>query len=103
MSNEVLEVEDIDTLRDLIATEPHLVVKFWATWCGPCKMVAPTFAKAAENVDATFVAVDIDKVPDVSVEYGVMSVPQTHQFKDGELVNRLTGAQRLVPLIQTLS
>lgn len=97
------EVSNIDELRDLIAGTPNLVVKYWATWCGPCKMYAPTFALASEKVDAKFVAVDIDKVPEVSVDYGVMSVPQTHQFRDGKPAVQMVGAQRLVPLIQALS
>ena len=101
--SEITEGTDIDELRGLIATEPNLVVKYWATWCGPCKMYAPTFATAAEKVDAKFVSVDIDKVQEVSVDYGVMSVPQTHQFRDGEIAVQLVGAQRLVPLIQALS
>lgn len=99
----VIEVSDIGELRDLIATEPNLVIKYWATWCGPCRMFAPTFEKATEHVDATFVAVDIDTVPDVSVEYGVRGVPTVHQYRDGEQVNTLVGAQRLVPLIQSLT
>lgn len=66
-------------------------------------MFAPTFERATEHVEATFVAVDIDKVPEVSVDYAVMGVPAIHQYKDGEQVNTLVGAQRLVPLIQSLT
>lgn len=102
MSN-VLEVEDIGQLQDLIATEPNLVVKYWATWCGPCRMFAPTFERAAAEVDATFAAVDIDKVPEASVEYGVRGVPTVHQFKDGELAYQKAGAERLIPLIAALT
>lgn len=102
--SEIQEVTDISELRSLIESEPNLVVKYWATWCGPCKMYAPTFALASEKVpDAKFVAVDIDKVPEVSADYGVMSVPQTHQFRDGNPAVQMVGAQRLVPLVQALS
>lgn len=102
-TSKVLKVEDIGELRDLIASEPNLVVKYWATWCGPCRMFAPTFEKAADKVDATFVAVDIDAVPDVSVDYDVLGVPAVHHWRGGELVSKHTGAQRLVPLIESLS
>jgi thiol-disulfide isomerase/thioredoxin len=66
-------------------------------------MYKPAFEKAAEQVDATFVEVDVDAVPEVVVEYGVQGVPATHQYKDGERVKTLVGAQRLIPLIAELS
>ncbi len=100
MSN-VLEVTDIDELRDLIDSEPNLVVKYWATWCGPCRMFKPAFEKAAEKVDATFVEVDVDKVPDVVVEFGVRGVPAVHQWRNGERND--IRERRLIPLIAELN
>lgn len=87
--SEVLEVEDFGTLLDLIETEDTLVVKFWATWCVPCRQFAPHFESASEKSEATFVAVDVDKVPDVVLEYSVLSVPAVKMWRKGQFVTDL--------------
>jgi thioredoxin 1 len=99
----VLEVTDIGELRDLIETEPNLVVKYWATWCGPCRQFAPAF-EAVANGDSskTFVAVDVDVVPDVVVEYGVRGIPAVHQWLDGERRD-IKAPQAAVPLKNALN
>ena len=78
----------------LQATEPVLV-DFYATWCGPCKMLAPTLdAVAAEVADrAKVYKVDVDQSPDVAAQYGVMSVPTLILFKGGQPVKQMVGAQ----------
>lgn len=78
----------------LQATEPVLV-DFFATWCGPCKMLAPTLdAVAAEVADrAKVYKVDVDQSPDVAAMYGVMSVPTLILFKGGQPVKQTVGAQ----------
>ncbi len=78
----------------LQATEPVLV-DFFATWCGPCKMLAPTLdAVAAEVADrAKVYKVDVDQSPDVAAMYGVMSVPTLILFKGGRPVKQTVGAQ----------
>ena len=78
----------------LQATEPVLV-DFFATWCGPCKMLAPTLdAVAAEVADrAKVYKVDVDQSPDVAAMYGVMSVPTLILFKGGQPVKQMVGAQ----------
>lgn len=78
----------------LQATEPVLV-DFFATWCGPCKMLAPTLdAVAAEVADrAKVYKVDVDQSPDVAAQYGVMSVPTLILFKGGQPVKQMVGAQ----------
>ena len=108
--SEVIEVEDFDTLKDLIDSEDRLVVKFWATWCGPCRQYAPHFEKVAEysrRTDAldhtTFVAVDVDTVPDAMLDYGFRSVPTTLVFEHGELTKTITGAKTAPLLVAELS
>ena len=89
MSN-VIEVDDINALKDLIDTEGDVVVDFAAPdWCIPCQRFAPHFDSASEKSEATFVAVDVDKVPDVTVEYGVRGVPTVMLFRNGEYVVNL--------------
>ncbi len=70
------------------------LVDFWATWCGPCRMVAPIVEElAAETPDVTFAKVDVDENPDVAMGLGITSIPTLMLFKDGKLVDRLIGAR----------
>ena len=72
-----------------------VLVDFFATWCGPCKMLAPTLDQVAAEVAgrAKVVKVDIDASPDLAQRFGVMSVPTLAVFKDGKLVNQAVGVQ----------
>ena len=71
-----------------------MLVDFWATWCGPCKMIAPVIEALAEQYDGrvTVAKVDVDENNDLAVEYGIRSIPNVCIFKDGELVERKVGA-----------
>eukprot|EP00009_Paramoeba_aestuarina_P001783 CAMPEP_0201506572 /NCGR_PEP_ID=MMETSP0161_2-20130828/486_1 /ASSEMBLY_ACC=CAM_ASM_000251 /TAXON_ID=180227 /ORGANISM="Neoparamoeba aestuarina, Strain SoJaBio B1-5/56/2" /LENGTH=105 /DNA_ID=CAMNT_0047900707 /DNA_START=88 /DNA_END=405 /DNA_ORIENTATION=- len=70
-----------------------VVVDFGATWCGPCKKIAPTFASiAGEHSDATFLKVDIDDAEEIASVLKVASVPTFIFYKDGEQVERFSGA-----------
>jgi|MGYP003325034658 thioredoxin 1 len=70
------------------------VKRFTASWCAPCKMVAPVIEQLSKELpDVTFNTVDIDKQPDVAEAYRVRSVPTILIIKNGEVVNSLVGAQ----------
>ena len=68
-----------------------VVVDFYATWCGPCKMLGPVFEEVANSSDIKFVKVDIDDHEDLCRKYGVMSVPTLILFEDGKEVKRNIG------------
>ena len=72
-----------------------VLVDFFATWCGPCKMLAPTIDEIAgeQAGKATVYKLDIDQSPDIAQKYGVMSVPTLAVFKGGKLVNQAVGVQ----------
>jgi thioredoxin 1 len=74
------------------ASEP-ILVDFWATWCGPCVMIAPILEEiAAEYVDKVKVAkLDVDHNPATPAQFGVMGIPTLILFKSGEAVERITG------------
>lgn len=83
---------DVENFNDFIS-KGNVVVDFYAEWCGPCKIMAPHFKKAAESVkDVKFGKLDVDGNQEIASEYGVMSIPTTIFFKDGEMVDRHTGA-----------
>ena len=71
-----------------------VVVDFWATWCGPCKMVAPTFERLAAEFDgkARFAKVDVDQCQKTAGEFGVRVMPTFMIFKDGECTAKIEGA-----------
>lgn len=69
-----------------------VVVDFFATWCGPCKMLAPVFESvSAELNNAKFVKVDIDESLELAQKFGVSTVPTMMIFKDGKVVDKLVG------------
>lgn len=70
-----------------------VVVDFFATWCGPCKMIAPLLDKfSKEYTSAKFIKVDVDEVGEVAQEYEVSSMPTIIFFKNGEIVQKVIGA-----------
>ena len=72
-----------------------LVVDFWATWCGPCRMVSPIISELAEVYDGKAVVAkcDVEENEDLAAEYGIRNIPTILFFKGGEVVNKLVGAQ----------
>lgn len=85
-----LNTEQFD---ELIKGETPVVCDFFATWCGPCKMLAPVMEKCSESFlgKAKFVKVDVDENFELAARYGVMSIPLVAVFKDGELVDKSLG------------
>ena len=71
-----------------------VMVDFWADWCGPCKMIAPTLDQLAEEYDGKvlFAKVDVDSNPNLSVKFFVRSIPMNVIFKDGKPVDQIVGA-----------
>ena len=69
-----------------------VLVDFWATWCGPCRMLAPVVeAVAEERPDVTVCKVDVDEERELAMEYGISSIPTLLVFKDGKKVNQSIG------------
>ncbi len=71
------------------------VVDFWATWCGPCRMVGPIVSEMAEKYDGKIVVgkCDVEENEDLAAEFGIRNIPTILFFKNGEVVDKLIGAQ----------
>lgn len=71
------------------------VVDFWATWCGPCRMVGPIVSELAEKYDGKIVVgkCDVEENEDLAAEFGIRNIPTILFFKNGEVVDKLIGAQ----------
>ncbi len=78
-----------------IQTAPVAMVDFWATWCGPCKMLAPTIEKIGESYEgkALIAKVDVDQCQDLAARFGIMSIPTVVFFQNGKEVGRRVGVQ----------
>jgi thioredoxin 1 len=91
----VKEVSDHDFETEVLQSPQPVLVDFWAPWCGPCRMIAPTVEQlATENADTVQVAkINIDDSPNIAATYGVSSIPTLMIFKNGEVVDRFVGVQ----------
>ena len=77
---------------EVMESNVPVLVDFFATWCGPCKMLSPVLDQvAAENADFKVCKVDIDESPELAAEFKVMSVPTLIVIKDGKIVNQASG------------
>ena len=89
-----IEVTDNTFDAEVVEAETPVIVDFWAEWCGPCKMIAPIVEELAEEYDGKvlFTKLDIDSNPEVSMKYGIRSIPTLLVFKDGKPVEQIIGA-----------
>lgn len=80
------------------------VVDFWATWCGPCRMLGPTIEELGDELDGILLVgkVDVDDCREIAMEYGVMSIPTVIFFKNGEEVTRFVGVQPKEKLLEAV-
>ena len=89
------QINEADWQEKVLDAGKPVLVDFFATWCGPCKMMAPVIEDVAAEMagKADFYMLDIDDNPDIAQRYGVMSIPLFIVFKNGEPVAKALGSQ----------
>lgn len=80
--------------NDVLQSNEPVVVDFWAEWCGPCKMIAPSLEEISAEMDGKvkIAKVNIDENPELAAQYGVRSIPTLMLFKGGEVADMKVGA-----------
>lgn len=90
--------------NDVLKSEKIVLVDFFATWCGPCKMLSPVLEQVSEESDKAVIAkLDIDESLDIAKEYNVMSVPTMIIFKEGKEVDRLVGLRQKSQILEAIN
>ncbi len=89
---------------EVLQADKPVIVDFFATWCGPCQMLAPLIEQLAEECpEAKFVKIDTDQEPELAAEYGVMSIPTLVVIRDGKEVKRSMGMVSKQEVLKMLS
>jgi|TARA_R110001592_G_scaffold324469_1_gene604093 thioredoxin 1 len=98
----VLEVTD-EKVAEVLNTDKVVVLDFWAEWCGPCRMYGPILEEFSnEFPDVVVGKVNVDKANEVAKQYGIRNIPTTIVFRNGEVINKVSGVvtkQKLSELV----
>ncbi len=94
MTDDLIHLNDAN-FDSTVKSSPKLIVDCWAPWCGPCRMLAPTFEALAKDYKGkiAFGKLDTDESPKTAMTMGIHSIPTLIFFKDGKQVERLVGAR----------
>lgn len=90
--------------QEVLQSDITVLVDFWATWCGPCKMIAPIVKEIADEYDGKILVgkVNVDEEPDLTMQYNVSSIPTLMVFKNGQLVNKAIGYREKDEILKML-
>ena len=99
----VMNIGKNDFENEVIKSDKKVLVDFFASWCGPCRMLSPIISEIAnERPDVKVVKINVDEEPELSAKYGIMSIPTLLVFEDGVVVDHLTGARPKSVILEML-
>lgn len=86
-------IKSVEEFNEITANG-KVLVDFYATWCGPCRMLAPVLEELSEEIsDVQIIKVDVDELPELARRFGIMSIPTIFYFKEGEVAKKVVGFQ----------
>ena len=90
----LIVVTDATFQKEVLDSEQPTIVDFWASWCGPCRMIAPVFEELSSQYSGKvkFAKVNVDENPKIPANYGVRGIPTLIMFKEGKVVDQVVGA-----------
>ena len=89
--------------REVLNSDKPVLLDFWASWCGPCRMVSPIVDEiAAERSDIKVCKINVDEQPELAMQFGVMSIPTLVVMKNGKVINQAVGARPKAQILAML-
>src|SRR3954462_6500968 len=103
VAGSITEVTDNNSTAEVLENDKPVLVDFWAPWCGPCRVIAPSLEEIAEeNDDLRIVKLNVDDNQNTAARYQVMSIPPLILFKGGEPIHQIIGAMPKSRLVQEI-
>jgi len=102
--SEVIHLNKDNFQQTVANSDKPVLVDFWASWCGPCKMLAPVLEDVAKNLDkqAVIAKINVDEERELAESFKIMSIPTMYIFKDNKVVDRMIGFTNKENIINTI-